>query len=76
MVAPGSPVFELFLLHAIFAPLQGFMDALVYGYTAYRSMAFGKKDSSVGSVAPPSAAGDRFPPALRQGKVSVSMHDF
>lgn len=30
-VSPQQPIFSLYLMHAIFSPLQGFFNALVYG---------------------------------------------
>jgi len=31
-IAPDYPVFALYLLHAIAVPLQGFFNAIVYGF--------------------------------------------
>jgi hypothetical protein len=37
MIHPHHPVFVLFYLHGFFAPLQGFVDSIIYGWTSYLS---------------------------------------
>jgi hypothetical protein len=46
---PLHPIFALFLLHAIFTPLQGFLDFIVYAWATmwkkYRNIKQNKKDT-------------------------------
>lgn len=74
--AVGHPVFATSLLHALFVPLQGFLNSLVYGGLLIDIVYFVKsRKNSTSDITPPSPTQGHDPEAPPPSATGLQLHD-